>query len=116
MRNMTIIIAVILFSAAAFAGGNHEGGRQIWKKNCRIACHEGNVEGSPVLSPDSKTQFQWENSFANDKDYIRKFHKEGSFGDLSEKDWNAIFDFVYHHSHDSNNPEDCMGNKGELVR
>jgi len=113
---MMLVLSMVLMSVAAFASSNHEGGRSIWKKNCRDACHNGNTAGSPILSPDSKTQYQWKNSFSNDKVYIINFHKKGELPDLDDKEWNAIYDFVFHHSHDSNNPEDCMGNKGELVR
>jgi len=59
---------------------------------------------------------QWKNSFADNKNYIMKFHKDGQLPKLSEKEWAAIYDFVYHHAHDSHNPEDCMGNAGALVQ
>lgn len=117
MRKYIIMIVsmVILIAAAAYADNTHEGGRGIWKKNCRTACHDGNTVGSPVISPNSKTQMQWKNSFADDMSYIKKFHNAGDFK-ISDQEKDAIYDFVYHHAHDSDNPEDCMGSTGELVR
>jgi cytochrome c5 len=111
-----MILSMVLASAIAYAESTHEGGRGVWKKTCRIACHDGNTDGSPVISPDSKTQMQWENNFADKRAYIMKFHQAGEIKKLSEKQWAAIYDFVYHHAHDSDNPEDCMGNEGAMVR
>ena len=117
-KHITILMALsmILMSAIAFASNEHEGGRQVWKKGCRIACHDGKTPGSPVLSPDSKTQLQWKNNFANDKEYIRKFHQAGELKRFTQKQWDAIYEFVFNHAHDSDNPEDCMGSDGELIQ
>ncbi len=113
---MTAVLSMVLMSTIVFASGSHEGGRQVWKKNCRLACHEGKTPESPILSPNSKTQFQWKNSFADNKAYIFKFHNNNELKHITENQWEAIYDFVFHHAHDSDNPEDCMGNNGELVR
>ncbi|PLX69459.1 MAG: cytochrome C [Denitrovibrio sp.] len=114
ITTLIMILAISLISVVAFAS-THDGGRQVWKKNCRVACHDGKTPGSPVLSPDSKTQYQWKNSFANNRNYILKFHTKGEVDKINSKQWEAIYDFVSHHAHDSNNPEDCMGATGALV-
>lgn len=115
IKNTVITLTIVFLAAFAYAA-DHEGGRQIWKKNCRIACHDGSTSGSPEISPSSKTQVQWKNSFADNREYILKFHKPEDIAALSEREWDAVYDFVYHHAYDSDNPEDCMGNAGALVR
>lgn len=110
MKKIYLLVAllIIIFSAVSYSKKDPaDFGRNTWKKNCRLACHNGSKTGVPKLAPNSKTQQQWENVFAQNRKYIYEMHKDVDFSHLSEKDWNMIKQFVIQHAYDSDQPESC---------
>ena len=112
MKKMSRLIAVFftisLFSGIAVAaqhdyddGGNPKKGKYLWKKNCK-SCHVDAAEG-PELSPNVKTQKQWDRFFEKDQNEIVN-EKCKSF---SENKLHDIQHYMYDHAMDSDSPETC---------
>ncbi|QGY39414.1 cytochrome c [Pseudodesulfovibrio cashew] len=104
-RKLTLIAAsalITLFAvsmAFAMGGGNARKGKFLYRKNCR-SCHNGSEASD--LSPASKTQAQWNATFA-DKAKIK------CSGDwtISDKDLNDIFTYLHDYASDSPSPAKC---------
>jgi hypothetical protein len=81
--------------------GNDRKGKYLYKKNCRT-CHDGS--SAAVLSPNSKTQAQWQRSFAKYErlDCIEEWKKR------SPKDLTDIYTYLYNHGYDSPQPATCQ--------
>ncbi|KAA0257058.1 cytochrome c [Deferribacter autotrophicus] len=108
MKKVLIFVLVSFFaSMTIYAGKSPDAGRNIWKKYCRLACHDGKKVDFPKLAPNSKTQEQWKNVFANNRKYLMDVHKGIDFGKLKDIDWKKIEMFVVNHAYDSNQPESC---------
>ncbi len=96
---------ILGLSASAFSKGkgNHRKGKYTYRKTCR-SCH--NDSGTAVsLSPDSKTQAQWEKTFTP-KTY-EKFECKDEWAKLSEDDLNNIFAYLHKYAFDSPTPAKC---------
>jgi cytochrome c5 len=97
-----ILAAVMLLAGPAFGeeGGNPKKGKYLWKKNCKT-CHVEGQEGGE-LSPNSKTQNQWNAFFENDSATEKCKKISGSENDLHD-----IQHYMHDHAMDSDQPETC---------
>jgi len=78
-----MLLFIVVFSVSlVFAEGNARRGKRVWKTSCRLTCHDGSVQGSPALSPVSKTQSQWKMWFADDYAKIKEVHKNGELDEV----------------------------------
>lgn len=109
LKKMIVLFAslglILGISAVAFSAekGNHRKGKYTYRKTCR-ACH--NDSGTAVsLSPDSKTQAQWEKTF--EPDTYQKFQCKDEWAKLSEEDLNNIFAYLHKYAYDSPTPAKC---------
>lgn len=104
-----ILIALFIASTigAAMAAeefsntGNDNKGKYLFRKNCRT-CH---IPGgtAPDLSPNSKTQAQWQRTF---KSY-EKLSCKDEWKKLSQGDLNDTYTYLYNHAYDSPQPATC---------
>ena len=91
----------IAFATGTFTtDGNDRKGKYMYRKSCR-SCHDGS--GAVELSPNSKTQAQWERSFDKYErlDCIEEWNK------LEQQDLNDIYTYLYGHAYDSPQPATC---------
>ncbi len=105
----TVLVALLIaatFSIALAAGeftntGNDNKGKYLFRKNCR-ACH---VSGGSAkdLSPNSKTQAQWQRAF---KSYEKLACKD-EWKKLSQGDLTDMYTYLYNHAYDSPQPATC---------
>jgi len=107
-----MLLFIVVFSVSmVFAEGNARKGKRIWKVGCRLTCHDGSVQGSPALSPVSKTQAQWKTWFANDHAKINEIHKKGELDKArvrgGAQGWEDMFQYLHDHALDSAQPETC---------
>lgn len=126
----TLFLFATISAFAVDGKGNARKGKRIWKKNCRVACHDGSVLEVPDLSPVSKTQAQWKDMFtfvdaiaspattdavASDATaeatQVQKYealHKSGDFELKNpEKENLDMFEYLHGHALDSDQPETC---------
>jgi len=87
-------------SISVFADADARKGKRIWKKNCRIACHDGSKADVPTLSPVSKTQAQWEEL----KNKIKECSQKAN---LTDEDIANMYEYLHSHALDSDQPETC---------
>lgn len=80
--------------------GNDRKGKYLYRKSCR-ACHNGSQAAS--LSPSSKIQADWQNSFTG----YEKLACKDNWDKQSPKDLNDIYSYMYNHAYDSPNPATC---------
>ena len=109
MKKNFIILLTLIGFAVVMAGtgfaeqkeGNENKGKYLFRKNCR-SCH---IDGgsAKVLSPNTKTQAQWERTFKNHErlDCAEQWNK------LSETDLQDILSYLYNHAFDSPTPATC---------
>lgn len=104
---MACVLALVVGTfGAGMAGssfsndGNGRKGKYLYRKNCR-SCHDGSQAAE--LSPNSKTQAQWERTFSRYErlDCAEKW-QELEHGDLTD-----IFTYLYDHAYDSPQPATC---------
>lgn len=102
---MTLFIAStisIAMAGDAFTNnGNDQKGKYLYRKNCR-ACHHPDGTAKD-LSPNSKTQAQWQRTFA---DY-EKLQCKDEWKKLSHDDLNNVYTYLYNHGYDSPQPATC---------
>jgi hypothetical protein len=110
-KMMVMVLAVFLsvcFIGTTFAmeKGNKRKGKYTYRKVYK-ACHQrGEVESpKPHINPDAKTQAEWEALFDN-KDF-KEFGCTEEWANLSQKDINDIFSYLYEHASDSPTPAKC---------
>jgi len=103
---MVVVAVCFLFvmigsGFAAEKKGNQRKGKYLFRKNCR-SCH---IDGASAkaLSPNSKTQAQWDRSF---KKYER-LQCVDEWKKLSKKDRADILSYLYNHAFDSPTPATC---------
>ncbi|MGA1863126.1 cytochrome c [Deferribacter thermophilus] len=102
--SLLVVALIAMFATTAvFAKGNARKGKRVWKKNCRLACHDGSKANAPALSPVSKTQAQWKALLPK----IKECAAHQSAKKLSDKDIENIFQYLYDHALDSDQPETC---------
>ena len=101
------IVALLLGSfGAALAGpefsndGNDREGKYLYRKNCRT-CHDGSAASE--LSPISKTQAEWQKTFAN----YGQLECAGEWNELEQQDLTDIYTYLYNHAYDSPQPATC---------
>ena len=100
--SLVVSFVCIAFAASPFTtDGDDRRGKYMYRKNCRT-CHDGS--GAVDLSPNSKTQAQWERSFKRYErmDCIEEWNK------LKHEDLNSIYSYLYNHAYDSDQPATCQ--------
>jgi len=100
-----VIALVLAFAASTVFAANARKGKRTWKKNCRVACHDGSK--AKALSPVSKKQSQWKALFDNNHAKIDAAHKGLDVKALKDADWANMYDYLYGHALDSDQPETC---------
>ena len=106
-----LTITIIAFLIGSFFGiamaaddftndGNDRKGKYIYRQNCRT-CHDGS--SGPTLSPNSKTQAQWEAVFKNND----QLQCTAEWQKLSEKDLGDVHAYLWGHAYDSPSPAKC---------
>ena len=107
-RIMIAALAIVLtvgFIGAAMASGNgNERKGKYTYRNVYKACHErGAVDSArPLLSPDTKTQSQWDRVFES-KDFDQ-FSCQQEWSTLSQDDLKDIHAYLHAHAADSPSP------------
>ena len=99
--SFVVSFVCIAFGAGPFTNdGNERRGKYMYKKSCR-ECHDGSE--AMELSPNSKTQAQWERTFGKYErlDCIEEWNK------LKHDDLNSIYTYLYSHAYDSEQPATC---------
>ena len=96
---------LVTMTAAVMAAdmGNERKGKYLFRKNCR-ACHQDGAS-APALSPDSKTQAQWERIFEKKK--YEDFECAAEWAKLSDSDKADILAYTHGHAFDSPSPAKC---------
>jgi hypothetical protein len=81
--------------------GNDNKGKYLYRKNCR-ACH---IAGGTAkdLSPNSKTQAQWQRTFNT----YEKLACKDEWKKLAQGDLTDIYTYLYNHAYDSPQPATC---------
>lgn len=107
---LALMALTFVFTSAgiSFAGekGNERKGKYIYRKVYKSCSKRGEVESAqPPLSPNSKTQAQWEEIFGKKK--TEEFGCKEEWDKLSEKDLRDIFSYLHAHASDSGNPVTC---------
>lgn len=99
---MTVVLA-LSFAGMAVAGGkgNKRKGKHIYRKVYK-ECHG---EDATPVSPDSKTQAQWERTFAKKK--FELFGCEEKWLAMSEEDLGHVLSYLHGHAFDSPSPAKC---------
>ena len=107
---LTLIAFLFVFTSAGICfsedTGNKRKGKYTYRKVYK-SCHErGEVDSaSPALSPNAKTQAQWQDIFDNKT--FDEFGCKEEWDKLSEKDLLDIFSYLHAHASDSPNPVTC---------
>lgn len=104
-----LILTVILIGGLGIAvaansftpDGNDRKGKYLYKKSCR-SCHDGS--GAQELSPNSKTQAQWQRSFES----YERLECVEEWKKLPETDLKDIYSYLYNHAYDSPQPATCQ--------
>lgn len=103
----TLITLTALFSILAFNAwaqeGNARKGKHIFRSTCR-ECHKEGATATP-LSPDSKTQAQWERTFKPEN--YQALTCKDEWAKASEEDLKDMFTYLYEHAYDSPSPAKC---------
>ena len=81
--------------------GNDRKGKYLYKKSCR-KCHDGS--SATELSPNSKTQAQWQRTFEKQD----RIQCKEEWKSLSESDIKDIYTYLYNHGYDSPQPATCQ--------
>jgi cytochrome c5 len=110
-RKLLVATLVALFIASTISialaedqftnTGNDNKGKYLYRKNCRT-CH---IAGGTAkdLSPNSKTQAQWQRTFgAYEKLACKDEWKKLSQGDLKD-----TYTYLFNHAYDSPQPATC---------
>ena len=110
-KGLFFVIAVMfLFSAvgAAYAmeRGNKRKGKYTYRKVYKACMQRGEVDSpKPPVSPDTKTQAQWTQTF--DSQDFAQFGCQPEWASLSEKDLSDIYTYLHDHASDSPTPAKC---------
>ena len=101
----SVLLLSILVIGLSFGGdkGNGRKGKYLFRKNCR-SCHVENGSAKE-MSPISKTQAEWQASFA--KDGIKQLSCSVEWEKRTEKDLLDIYTYMYDHAFDSPSPLKC---------
>jgi mono/diheme cytochrome c family protein len=100
---VTVLTVTASFVAASFAfePGDERKGKYMFRKNCR-ACH---IDGgtAKALSPNSKTQAQWEKAFEK----YDRYQCVAEWNKLTPEDRTNILTYLHGHAIDSPAPATC---------
>lgn len=94
-------VFVLIGTSTAFEKGNERKGKYLFRKNCR-SCHKEGAAATP-LSPNSKTQAQWERAF----DRFERLECADEWKQISDADRTDILTYLYTHAFDSPSPATC---------
>lgn len=93
---LVVIATIAIFVVTSvFAAGNARKGKRVWKKSCRLACHDGSKENVKALTPVSKTQALWDAELPKIKECAKN-------AGLTEQDAEDIFEYLHSHALDAN--------------
>lgn len=102
IKVLTVILALSFVSVAMAGGkGNKRKGKHLYRTVYK-ACHG---EDALPVSPDSKTQAQWERVFEKKK--FKVFGCEEKWEAMDEKDLQDILSYLHGHAFDSPSPAKC---------
>ena len=109
-KQIIIILGLLLtvsFSTASYAEeGNARKGKYTYRKVYKSCNDRGEVESSkPTMSPDAKTQAQWDRFFEG-KQYL-EIDCKAEWSGLSEQDLLDIHAYLRDHAADSPTPAKC---------
>lgn len=108
MKKVLMIALVLLLAVSAAFAADGRKGKRVWKKNCRIACHDGSHAKAPELSPVSKIQSQWTDNFKTFFGDLKKAHAGvEKFEGTSAEDFDNVYQYLHDHALDSDSPETC---------
>lgn len=108
-KMLFLLLMVSVCVSLAFAKDyDARGGQKIFKKSCRLSCHDGTTDAED-LNPLSKTMDQWKSLFANNREELKAAHVNGEMGKLNFTDtqWNDMYMFLFDRALDSDQPESC---------
>ncbi len=113
MPKKAIIIStalLFLFStvglAFAMERGNKRKGKYTYRKVYKACMQRGEVDSpKPPISPDTKTQGQWTQTF--DSQDFAQFGCQQEWQTLSTKDLSDIYTYLHDHASDSPTPAKC---------
>ncbi len=88
--------------SATIEGGNARRGKELAIENCR-PCHIRGAEAG-TMSPISKTQRQWDRFVKKGRHYKIA---PGAWEPITEQDLKDVFQFMYDHAADSDQPQTC---------
>jgi hypothetical protein len=105
----SILVALFIASTIGIAmaadqftnTGNDNKGKYLYRKNCRACHHPGGT--AKDLSPNSKTQAQWQRTF----NAYEKLACKDEWKKLSQGDLNDIYTYLFNHAYDSPQPATC---------
>ncbi len=112
MKKISVGILTIIFIIATMgvviAGekGNARKGKYTYR-NIYKACHKRGAVDSPkpAISPDSKTQAQWDRVF--DKKDFEDFGCMEEWGKLTDEELLDVYTYLHDHAADSPSPAKC---------
>jgi hypothetical protein len=84
-------------------GGNARKGKHLFRTTCR-QCHQEGAAATP-LSPDSKTQAQWEKTFKPET--YQELACKDEWAKQSKEDLTDMFTYLHEHAYDSPSPAKC---------
>jgi mono/diheme cytochrome c family protein len=108
-RLITLGVALLLVASflgmamAVEGGGNARKGKYLFRKNCRT-CHSDGGSAA-ALSPDTKTQAQWQRAFQPRN--VQDYPCQDEFAQLAGADLNDVFTYLHDHAFDSPSPAKC---------
>ncbi len=101
LLSLTLMVVFVGTGIAFDKKGNEKKGKYYFRKNCRV-CHQAG-KSAPPLSPNSKTQAQWERAFEKHE----RLECADEWKKLSEDKLNDILTYLYNHAFDSPSPATC---------
>jgi hypothetical protein len=104
---MALIFFVVSVGAVwAMERGNKRKGKYTYRKVYKACMQRGEVDvEKPPISPDTKTQAEWTQTFDN-KDFAA-FGCQPEWEALSETDLSDIYTYLHDHASDSPTPAKC---------
>jgi len=107
---LTLTAMMFVFTTAGIGFADGKGNARKGKytyRNVYKSCNErGEIDSpKPLLSPDAKTQAQWERTF--DKKDFDQFKCGEEWSKLSDKDLDDIYMYLHDHAADSPSPAKC---------
>lgn len=110
-KGIFLVTAIIfLFSVVgtvyALDRGNKRKGKYTYRKVYKACMERGEVDSpTPPVSPDVKTQAQWNQTF--EKKDFEEFGCQPEWDALSETDLSDIYTYLHDHAADSPTPAKC---------